>query len=127
MSRNVGQGTISWSLKKQPIVTLLSTEAEHVALTHTAKELIWLRGFLGTTTPDVSTKARTALMCNNQAAIVLSGDAMYHTQTKHVDIQCHFIRQTVEARCTKIEYCPTAEMVADIFTKSLGRVKFKKF
>lgn len=122
----VGYGAISWSCKKQSLITLSSTESEYVALTHAAKELIWLRKLLLELLfliPDRS----TILFSDNQGAIRLSKDSTFHARTKHIDIRYHFIREAVESNQLVIPYCPTEEMIADIFTKSLGRTKLTKF
>jgi hypothetical protein len=121
----LGDGSISWSSKKQPVITLSSTEAEYIALTHAAKEAIWLRKLLSelSNAPDEA----TALFSDNLGAISLTKDPTYHARTKHIDVRFHFIRQTVSSRQISIPYCPTDEMVADIFTKSLARPKLEKF
>jgi hypothetical protein len=42
----IGTGIVSWSCKKQLIVTLLSTKAEYVALTHASKDILWIHKLL---------------------------------------------------------------------------------
>jgi hypothetical protein len=120
-----GNGAISWSAKKQPIVTLSSTESEYVALTHASKELIWIRKLFSELFHPMDDP--TTLCCDNQGAIRLSKDSTFHARTKHIDIHFHFIRQVVELKQGLIKYVPTDDMIADIFTKSLARVKFVRF
>jgi hypothetical protein len=123
-----GQGVVSWSSKKQPIVTLSSTEAEYVALTHAAKDAIWhrkLHSELPFLFPSVQTA--TTLFCDNQGAIVISKDPAFHMRTKHIDTRFHFIRETINQGHLHIPYCPTDDMIADIFTKALARFKFERF
>jgi hypothetical protein len=130
---STGVGVISWSSKKQPIITLSSTESEYVALTHAAKEAKWLRSLAREILPVVGLgsyvdKFRpTILYCDNQGAIKLSTNPVFHARTKHIDIHFHFIRQTITGRDLQLVYCPTDYMVADIMTKPLGRVKFVEF
>ncbi|KAF7351763.1 Retrovirus-related Pol polyprotein from transposon TNT 1-94 [Mycena sanguinolenta] len=121
----LGNGAISWSSKKQPIVTLSSTESEYVALTHASKELIWLRKLLSEL--RLLPTGPTTLFCDNQGAIVLSRDSTYHARTKHIDIRFHFIRQTIRHGHASVTYCSTHDMIADVFTKSLTRAKIEKF
>ena len=121
----IGDGAVSWSSKKQPIVTLLSTESEYVALTHSAKEVIWLRKLISELLDHLSSPSK--LNCDNQGAITLSKDSTYHMHTKHIDTRFHFIHQLVTLCFTTLVYCSTEDMVADIFTKSLARVKLVKF
>ena len=123
----VGLGTVSWSAKKQPIITLSSTEAEYVTLTHAAKDILWIHKLLGELTFLHSLSLPTTLYCDNQGAIRLSKDAMFHGRTKHIDVHFHFIHQTITSGNIKPIYIPTEDMTADIFTKSLVQVKFKKF
>lgn len=121
----VGDAPISWSSKKQPLVTLSSTESEYVALTHTAKELIWLRRIFSELIRPITEP--TILCCDNQSAIRLSKDATFHARTKHIDVHFHFIRQVVKLEYADIRYISTNDNIADIFTKSLANVKFSRF
>ena len=77
-------GAISWSSKKQYIITLSSTEAEYIAQTHAAKEALWLWSFLD----EVRGMGRGPMMinCDNQGAIVLAKDNKFHSRTKHIDL-----------------------------------------
>ena len=123
----IGQGIVSWSCKKQPIVTLSSTEAEYVALTHSSKDILWIHKILSEFSPTFDFSMPTTLHCDNQGAIRLSRDSTFHGRTKHIDVHFHFIRQTISSGHITLKYCPTDEMIADIFTKSLSHVKFRKF
>ena len=123
----VGLGVVSWSAKKQPIVTLSSTESEYVALTHATKDIIWIHKLLTDLSFFYNHGLPTTLHCDNQGAIELSKNSRFHARTKHIDVHFHFVRQSVEHGHIRIKYVPTDEMVADIFTKSLGRVKYEMF
>ncbi|TFY78270.1 hypothetical protein EWM64_g5745 [Hericium alpestre] len=117
-------GAVSWSSKKQPIVALSSTEAEYVAMTHAAKEVLWTRAFLGEIISPFDKP--TTLYADNQSAITLAKDNLYHARTKHIAIRFHFIRDIVERGEVDIVYCPTADMAADVLTKPLTRPKMEK-
>jgi hypothetical protein len=108
---------VSWSLKKQELVTLSTAEAKYVAATHAAKEAIWLCQLLS----DIHPSAPTCipLHCNNQAAIKLATNDNYHVRTKHIDMHYRFICQTVKQGVIALAYCPTEDMVADVLTKAL--------
>ena len=58
---------------------------------------------------------------DNQSAISLAKHPQFHGRTKHVAIKYHFIREQFENGTIKLSYCPTSEMVADMFTKGLSR------
>ena len=124
-----GQGAVSWSSKKQLIVTLSSTEAEYVALSHVVKDLLWHHKLHSELSPffTFSTVNPISLFCDNQGAIILSKDSTFHMRTKHIDTRFHFVREIINNDILSISYCPTNEMIADIFTKALSRFKFEKF
>ena len=69
----------------------------------------------------------TVLYCDNQGAICLPKDATFHGHTKHINVNFHFICQTVSSGNIELLYILTEKMVTDIFTKSLARVKFEQF
>lgn len=121
----MGDGAVTWSSKKQAIVALSSTEAEYVAQTHAAKELIWLRTIIGELNSPFENP--TTLHCDNQGAIALAKDNKFHARTKHIDIRYHFIREAVEDGSINMQYIPTNENIADIFTKPLAKAKFERF
>jgi hypothetical protein len=113
---------VTWASQKQKIVALLSCEAEYVAAVAAACQGIWLSrlvaDFLGTKETTVR------LLMDNLSAIALSRNPVHHDRSKHIDTRYHFLRECVEEGKVEIEHVGTAEQVADIFTKALGRVKF---
>jgi hypothetical protein len=121
----VDGGAVSWSSKKQELVTLSTTEAEYVAATHAAKEAIWIRRLIGEIFRPLTMP--TTLFSDSKSAIALAQDGHYHARTKHIDIRYHFIRYIIEAETIKLIYCPTDEMTADTLTKALPNVKAKNF
>jgi hypothetical protein len=86
-----GGGAISWSSKRQLIITLSSTEAEYVVLTHAAKEAIWLQALISEVLHPLPDP--TPIFCDNNGAKALAKDDTFHAQTKHIDIRYHFIRE----------------------------------
>ena len=117
-------GAVSWSSKKQPIIALSTTEAEYIAATHAAKEMVWLRRLIGEITAPLSLP--TPLFCDNNGAITLAkNDAILHPRTKHIDIRYHYIREVVGNRQITVIRVGTNENAADILTKALARVKFE--
>jgi hypothetical protein len=121
----VDGGAVSWSSKKQELVTLSTTEAEYVAQTHAAKEAIWFRQLLTELFDSIETP--TTLFSDSKSAIALAQDGHYHARTKHIDIRYHFIRYVIDAGTIKLVYCATDDMTADTLTKALPSVKAKHF
>jgi hypothetical protein len=121
----MGEGAITWSSKKQPVIVLSSTKSEYIGLTHVSKEILWVWQFLG----EIFFKFQTPsqLYSNNQRAIALAQNNKYHAQSKHIDIHYHSIRQVLERNDIDITYIPTEQNIADIFTKVLPTSKFNHF
>jgi hypothetical protein len=121
----INGGAVSWSTKKQEIVSLSTTESEYIAATYATKEALWLRSLIfqlfGTSLPA------TTLFSDNQSAIALTKEHQYHARTKHIDVRYHFIRWVIEEGKIRLIYCPTDEMVADTLTKALPSAKVKHF
>ena len=121
----VDGGAVSWSSKKQELVTLSTTEAEYVAQTHAAKEAMWFRQLLTELFGPI--EAPTTLFSDSKSAIALAQDGHYHARTKHIDIRYHFIRYIIDAGTIKLVYCGTDDMTADTLTKALPSAKAKHF
>ena len=94
-----------------------------ISATYAAKEALWLRQLISQIS-GVPLET-TTLFSDNQSAIVLTKEHQYHARTKHIDVCFHFIRWIVEDGKLCLIYCPTEEMVADIFTKALVSMKVK--
>ena len=99
-------GAVSWRAKKQSTVASSSTEAEYMALLQATKESIWIQRLLS----ELGRTAKNAdvIYEDNQGAIALAKNPAHHAQTKHIDIQYHFVRDCVENGKVKLKSCPTA-------------------
>ena len=121
----IHSSAISWSANWQEIIALSTTEAEYVAITHAAKEALWLRSLIFQLFElDLEP---TILFSDNKSAIELTKDHQFHPRTKHIDICFHFICYIVENGSIQLIYCPTDDMVADTLTKALPSAKVKHF
>lgn len=58
---------------------------------------------------------------DNQSCIKIANNPELHGRSKHIDIRYHFVQEKVERKEIIIKYCPTSEMIADIFTKALAK------
>ncbi|RVW24113.1 Retrovirus-related Pol polyprotein from transposon TNT 1-94 [Vitis vinifera] len=115
----LGSSLISWRSKKQTFVARSSTEAEYCALADTTSELLWLRWLLKDL--GVSTSSATPLYCDNQSAIHIAHNDVFHERTKHIEIDCHFIRYHLVHGALKLFSVSSKDQLADIFTKSLPK------
>ncbi|MCO5556773.1 hypothetical protein L7F22_010325 [Adiantum nelumboides] len=115
---SLGSGVISWISKKQPTVALSSTEAEYKATYFASCEALWLRRLLG----DMGAvqEQPTMLLCDNQSCMAIARSPVFHARTKHIEVQYHFVRELILDGEVEMEYCPTMDNCADIFTKVLG-------
>ena len=98
---------------------------EYIAITHGAKEALWLRSLLSQLF-DIVLDLMT-LFSDNQSAIQLTKDHQYHARMKHIDIWFHFIQYIVEGGSIRLIYCPTDDMTANTLTKALPSMKAKHF
>jgi hypothetical protein len=121
----INGGAISWSSKKQELVTLSTAKSKFVAATYAVKEALWLRQIIGEIFGPILEP--TTLYSDSQSVITLTKDGSYHARTKHIDIRYHFIRFIVQKGTINLIYCPTEDMTADILTKALPNSKAKHF
>lgn len=82
-------------------------------------ELIWIRNLL--TDLGIETKAPITMHCDNQAAIHIASNNVFHDRTKHIEVDCHKVRQAVEQQIILPCYTRSEEQLADIFTKAASQ------
>ncbi|OWZ12871.1 hypothetical protein PHMEG_00013899 [Phytophthora megakarya] len=115
---------IAWGSKKQPIVTLSTTESEYVALAHGIKECIGLKQLIHELGFDVG---NVIVHVDNQAAQHVAEGKGASQRSRHIDLRYHWVREQVQKDIVQISYRATAVMVADLFTKPLSHNKFNLF
>ena len=93
-----------------------STEVEYHAIAYTTSELLWLRWFLKDL--GVSASSATPLYCDNQSAIHVAYNDVFHERIKHIEIDCHFIHYHFVHDALKLFSVSSKDQLADIFTKS---------
>ncbi|GKC59951.1 retrotransposon protein, putative, ty1-copia subclass [Tanacetum coccineum] len=113
---------VSWKATLQHVVALSTTEAEYMALTEAVKEAIWLRGLLEELGVELNT---VAVNCDNQGAIHLSRNHVFHERTKHINVRYHFIREVLEAKTVKVLKVGTEHNAADALTKVVPGLKLQ--
>lgn len=117
-------GPVAWSARKQPLIALSTAEAEYIALTTVARELLYLQLLIEELYSELPLP--TPIHCDNQSAIALASKPKFQARTKHIDIRFHFVRQHIKNGTFSLLYCPTDDNIADAFTKALPRPRLQK-
>ena len=117
---------ISWSSRKQTVVATSSCEAEYVAMSSTCKESAWLKRLLSDIPMGCDLSKGMRILADSQSAMKLASNESINRRNKHIDITFHYVREARENGQVTLHYVPTSEMVADMLTKPLGRIKFEK-
>ncbi|KAE8656273.1 hypothetical protein F3Y22_tig00117005pilonHSYRG00292 [Hibiscus syriacus] len=120
----LGTGAVSWSSKKQSIVTLSTTEVEFVATIACACQAIWLKKILEEL--QFKEDGPTLIYCDNSSAIKLSKNPVLHDRSKHIDVKYHFLRDLMNDGVINLVYCRSEDQIADILTKPLKFPAFQK-
>jgi hypothetical protein len=121
----IGKSLISWRAKKQATVSRSSSEAEYRALSSATCELQWLLYLLADL--QVTLAKTPTLYCDNQSALHIASNPVFHERTKHLDIDCHLVRERVLKGILKLLPVSTNDQMADFLTKALAPPKFHDF
>lgn len=118
----LGESLVSWSSKKQGVVSRSSAEAEYRALASLVSEVVWLKSLLKELKfPLIRTPM---LWCDNISAKAIATNPELHARTKHVEIDIHFVRDRVLDKEITIGYVPSLEQPTDVFTKPIAGSRF---
>jgi hypothetical protein len=121
----IGKSLISWRAKKQATVSRSSSEAEYRALSSATYELQWVLYLLADL--KIQLTKVPILYCDNQSAIHIASNPVFHERTKHLDIDCHLVREKVLKGVLKLLPVSTNNQLADFLTKALAPPKFHDF
>lgn len=121
----LGDSLISWKSKKQSTVSRSSAKAKYRVMAMTTSELVWLKQLLQDF--DVKITDSALLFCDNDAAVQIATNPTFHERTKHIEVDCHFIREKVVNKTIKLLPFRSAMQLADMFTKSLPASKLLPF
>lgn len=113
-----GSSPVSWKTKKQSVVARSSAEADYRAMALTTCEVTWLSALLKNL--GIKQLPPTILHCDNKAALSIAANPVLHEKTKHVELDCHYIRDQIRCGKIKIVHVPSSEQIADIMTKALS-------
>ena len=84
----------------------------------TTCELVWLQQLLHDL--NISHKGPMTLYCDNQSALYIARNPVFHEHTKHIEIDCHIVRDKLRFGLLTTAHLPSSEQLTDIFTKALG-------
>jgi hypothetical protein len=121
MAFYLNESLITWNSHKEKTVALSSCETEFMAATEAAKQAIWLRRLLSELTRN-QPKA-VVMYVDNNSAIALMKNHVFHGKSKHIDIKYYFIRECVENGHVVVKRVSTLGQKADALTKSMPTVK----
>ncbi|KAL1213817.1 Retrovirus-related Pol polyprotein from transposon RE2 [Cardamine amara subsp. amara] len=112
----IGGNLVTWKSKKQKVVSCSSAESEYRAMRKLTEELIWLKALLKDL--GIETTRPITMHCDNQADIHIASNSVFHERTKHIEVDCHKVREKIEEGVTLPCFTRSEDQLADIFTKA---------
>ncbi|GJW68797.1 ribonuclease H-like domain-containing protein [Tanacetum coccineum] len=121
----VGKNLVSWKSKKQSMLSKSSTKAEYRAMNSVTCEVIWIIKILAEL--NIDTSLHVPFHCDNDSAIQIAANPIFHERTKQFEIELFFLREKISngiVRTVKVKF---ADNTANIFTKGLSVQDHNKF
>ncbi|CAL2268582.1 unnamed protein product [Prunus armeniaca] len=118
----LGNSLISWKTKKQKTVSRSSAKAEYCSMAAATCALTWLRYLLKDL--QVTNLGPAKLFCDNQATLHIVVHTVYHEGTKHIEIDCHVVREKIQGGQIATFFVPSVSQLADLCIKAIGSNAF---
>ena len=115
---------ITWNLVKQRVVAQSTCEAEYIAVSSATCQGLWISRLIKELMSLEENLVK--ILVDNKSALELTRNPVHHSRSMHIDTRHHFIRDCIEG-LIKLDYVRTEDQLANLFTKSLRRVKFCEF
>ena len=114
----VGENLVSWHSKKQKVVSPINAEAAYRAMATMTAEIMWTNVVL--MDMGVEVQQPVQLYCDNQAAIRITANPVFHERTKHIEVDCHYVHENVQSGEITTVYTKSEDQAANIFTKAVA-------
>jgi hypothetical protein len=94
-----------------------NAKAEYRAMASILSELIWIKQLLA----DLNIKIHSSIKmyCDNQAARYITSNPIFHERTKHIEVDCYFIREKIQGKEIETPFVRSKDQMVDLFTKDL--------
>eukprot|EP00253_Pinus_taeda_P006583 PITA_06583 len=118
---NLFGGAVNWMSKKQSVVALSATEEKYIAATHASKEEVWWQRLCSSMG---LVQGAIRIDCDSQSAIFLANNPAYHSKTKHIDVQYHFVRDMIQEKKVLLVKVDTLKNTTDRLAEFVSSAKF---
>ena len=116
---------VTWCSKKQPVISVSSTEAELYSLSEIVREGIWIRKLLKELHEELNEP--TVINQDNKSMIAIAKNPIHHQRVKHIEVKTNHLRQYLDNKDLVLKWCATEDMIADILTKALPAKQHQRF
>ncbi|KAK4261085.1 hypothetical protein QN277_004134 [Acacia crassicarpa] len=114
----VGGNLVSWKSKKQNVVSRSSAKAEYRAMAQPVQEIMWVHQLIKEI--GLTTSLPAKLWCDNKAALHIASNLVFHERTKHIEIDCHFVRDKIKENFISTGHVRSSDQLGDLLTKALN-------
>ena len=109
--------------KKQEVISQSTVEAEYVVAAATVNQALWIRKLMADL--FMEQKESTQILVDNQAAISIANNPVFHGKTKHFKLKLYFLREVQNEGEIQLVYCKTESQNVDILTKLLPKARYE--